>query len=815
MCHLDNNLNWIHAGKTVDMCVNGDDNATVASKLEALGNLKKYPQNASQKEIEHYIDRNMKILRSIIPLINDCTRDFKHTYLMNNPFIKYMISIVVNQCKVLDTEPLELALELLKALEDAATHHAQLSLITALRKKNGTYKSCLHYCNHLLLLLENTPKKGNVEVCGLVNELLIDGLVKGIDSQVVDTVLSIIYLMNQINTEGAISVYTCLYMEELKKQIFTFDTKTLLNILQFMYRCAYCEDGLYTSTMEALLYKYEFMVHEEKSMLLLLLPYLKHIYLMTTPSISSNIYSEECQMLNTMLRSEFETHIDLMPHNDMINHCLALSLIFKQNSVIRKILVKNIESDMVHSLDGTTFLKLLSCCNTLYINSSAVNISRLFSKIAQKKLASCSGPQLLHGFKCLTQIVARRHRKYLVPLVNDVLEKNKSNCSAIIEVLHLYVSLNMQRYNMTILETGFMLLFPHVSAAMVQSGNTEKLGALALNSDVDFNGSDLPNVVKTTDGLLSVMCLQDKTSEQIDHRCFEQISPAVIYIDKSDSVTEVIPLKGLIKLLQCLTKIELELSYVLTLFSIIQTSIEKQIRYKSDVGFHDLADIIKCLTTSRVVYAKLANGILDRILHCAERLDDPEVAAVMLRFIEFTNNAEYSAKLAQPLFDFCLRKPTAVLMDVLEYQRYKRPLFYAAYMELMQPQSTSVPDGFGGMVKYGLVMGNNANSFPINHKLPHSQAGKRRQILSDWLSKRFEGYAFEEHWMIDNITVDFFYPDIRTVVHILRAQDCFHDGIKCHLKSEMWLFCEILKLKQIRVILVPERCLNQLLSTLK
>ncbi|GFE52890.1 complex i intermediate-associated, putative [Babesia ovis] len=810
---LQENLKWMEDAKEVKHCVNTESNLAVSTKLDTLGNLKKLSKHASSQEIQQYIVRNLSILDQMLPLIRNCTPEFKHTYLMDNAFVRYVVALCVTYRNNLPKETLEMAIQFVMVIEAPAIYDSLFRLIDALRSIPGTLHSCIGHLNNLLLLVHNTDNiLDSQEIYEVGRQLVFDVVATSIDINGVGVMLSVLNLLRQRYPDDEYLLdITSAYMHEVKHRLFVLEPSALLNVLQFMYRCTYVDDGLYTKTMEALLYKYDLMSFEEKSTLLLLLPFLKHVYLLSTPNITTNIYSEECQMLNAMLRREFENEIEYMPFDDMITHCLAISLMFKQSSVIRKILLKTIDNVMIESINARTFLKLLSCCNTVYITSSSVDVSRLLSKVAHTKLAACSGPELLHGFKSLAQIVARRHRKYLVPLVHDVLQKNKSDCMAIIECLHLYIALQLQRTNLNILETGFVLLFPHMKS-QIDGGSNMSASPLTnidlivknVGGNLLLSHSDKESVdISETTGLGNMASV----TKPLKHGSHKK-DMDVLYIDKSESTVETIPLSGLIKLLECLTKMELELSRMAPIFSLLQTSILRKIKYNSNVSFHDLSEVLRSLTDSRVICSELADVILDRVYNCPERLDDPECAAIILRFIEFTNHGDYASKLSQPLFEFCLRKCTPALVEVLEYQQYKRPEFHAAYLDLMRPVSTEVADGFGGMIKHSPVMADDFDVLLRSVKLPRSTTGKNHQLLAELLTTYSKGEHFEEHYKIDNIVVDFFYPNLCTAVQILRSQDCYYDGEWVHIKSRMWLLCEILRLKGIRVILIPERGLK-------
>ncbi|ORM41095.1 Mediator of RNA polymerase II transcription subunit 31 [Babesia sp. Xinjiang] len=795
---LEENLKWMEDVKDVRQYVDTEANLTLSNKLDTLADLKRCPQNASKEETGQYMMRTLNILDQMLPLIRRCTREFKHTYIMDNAFVRYVVGMTVTHRNLISKEALTMALNFVVALESPAIYDVLLKLINALRLLPNTVNLCLDHCNNLLLLLENTGATENTdEVCNVALQLLFQALVEGIDIDALAVTLSVLSILHQKSPdEKQLEEITSLYMNEVKSRIFTLEPAAMLNLLQFMYRCAYVDDELYKVTMEAFIYTYNLMSHEEKSTLLLLLPFLKHMYLLTTPNISTNIYSEECQMLNSMLRREFENKIEHMSFDDMITHSLAISLMFKQSGVVRKLLLKTINKDMIGAISGRTFLKLLSCCNTLHITSSSIDVSRLLSKAAHAKLAESTGTDMLHGFKCLAQIAAHRHRKYLVPLVYDILEKNKTDCLAIIECLHLYVSLRMQRVNLNVLETGFALLFPHLKLQIAEEHGADFKQFGGVDDMLTRFGSN--GLLPPEDGAQGSMPTTRRRKKDSD----------VLYIGQSESVADAIPLRGLIKLLDCLTKMELELAQMIPIFGLIQTSILKRVKYNSSVSFYELAEVLKSLTESRVVCSELADVILDRVCHCPERLDDPESAATILQFIEFTGHGDCSSKLSQPLFEFCLRKPTTPLMELLEYQRYKRPDFHAAYTELMKPVSTDVPDGLGGVIKHAPVLGSHIELLEQTVKLPRATTGKSHQALKDWLTRHFSGESFEEYYKIDNLVVDFFCPNLGTAVQILKSQDCYCDGQWVHLKSRMWLLCEILRLKGIRIILIPERGLK-------
>ncbi|GIX61874.1 SOH1-like protein [Babesia caballi] len=827
---LQDNLKWLEDVRDAKRYVGTDDNLALANKLETLTHLKKCPQNASDAEITQYLTRTWSILEQLLPLLRKCTTDFKNTYVMDNAFVKHAAATTVQYQHLLSRDIVTKALDFLVALETSEVRDVLMRLIGTLRQMQNTEHLCLEHCNNLLLVLHNTGGRIDCrEIYDLVTQSLFRVIVDGIDIDALSVGLSVLHIMQQHFPEDqGLQELVDLYIREVKNNIFALETASLLNLLQFMYRCSYVDDGLYRVTMEALLYKYDTMTGEEKGTLLLLLPFLKHMCLLHTPDIAVNVYSEECQMLNATLRREFERRIEHMPFDEMVTYCLALSLMFKQSSVVRKLLLKNLQKDAVAAVDGHTFLKLLSCCNTLHITSSSIDVSRLLSKTAHEKLDGRTGPELLQAFKSLAQIVAKRHRKHLVPLVQNCLEKNKEDCGAIIECLHLYATLNMQRVDGHVLERGFALLFPHLEmptrrdagelhyeplktiANLVMGERRQKL--LRRKNELCEPAGD----THAHELIFTTPCI-GKGQTKLDPNRKHKHEAYVCYVNTSNSVVEAIPLRGLIKLLECLVKMELDLAHLVPIFSLIQTSILKRIKYNSAVSIFDLAAILNALTESRVVCTELRDAILDRVYRYPELLDDPECAASILRFIEFTDCRDYAEKLSQPLFEFCLRKPTPALMEVLEYQRHKRPEFHAKYVELMRSVPTEVPDGLGGMVEHGPVLGSDLESPALAVRLPRATGSKSHQRVKEWLLEHVSGQEFEEYYQIGNLVVDFFYPDLGTAVQILKAQDCYgrfkqNNGIfvaacgpAVHLKSRMWLFREILRLEGVRVVMVSER----------
>ncbi|CDR96489.1 hypothetical protein, conserved [Babesia bigemina] len=819
---LQENLVWLKDSANAKKAVVTETDVSLANKLAALSNLKRCPGNASNDEITQYMMRKFGILKQMLPLISQCTPEFKQTYVMGNEFVRYVVAMTVKNQHLLTKEILTEALDFLVVLESPDVRDVLFMLLGALHKMPDTETLCLKHCNNLLLLLQNTGGRVDTnEIYDLVTSVIFKVIIAGIDIDALGAALSVLHIMREHYPEDKqLQELTTIYIGELKRHIYALEPAALLNVLQFMYRTAYADDALYTSAMEALLYNFDLMTSEEKSTLLLMLPFLKHMCLLLTPNIATNVYSEECQMLNAALRKEFEHKIEYMPFEEMITFCLAISLMFKQSGVVRKLLLKNIQKPMVAAVDGKTFLKLLACCNTLHINSSYVDVSRLLSKMARGKLAGGTGPELLQAFKSLAQISAKRHRKYLIPLVQDALEKNKSDVAAIIDCLHLYVTLNMQRINANVLESGFSLLFPHlnprnqINVTQIQCGSaevvTDKVAEEVLGH---LSAGQCEGLGATGEGVMVNDCCDPSSVStpahhegtlRTDNKMAVKKDTDLLYIAKSGSVAKDIPLRGLIKLLECLTKVELDISHVQPIASLIQTSILQKVKYNSTVSMVDLTAVLKQLTESRIVCAELADVILDRVYNCPDLLDDLECAATILQFIEFTNHGDYATKLSQPLFEFCLRKPTTTLMEVLDYQKYRRPDFYTAYMEMMQPAPYDVPDRLGGVVEHTPIMGTDVEALARDLRLPQATGGKSHHVLKQWIDKHDNGHEYVEFHKIDNLVVDFYYPGLRTAVQVIKRQDYYacHRGV--HLKSKMWLFCDLLRMRGIRVIVVPE-----------
>ncbi|KAK1933203.1 hypothetical protein X943_002664 [Babesia divergens] len=825
---LEDNLKWLNNARHVKQYVAKEGNISLCNKLDVLAHMEKCPVNAPNEKAVLYIARTVSVLGQLLPLISETDVDFRQNYVMGTPFIQYVITLMGNYHHLLSKDMLINSLEFLSSLSSPALCDLMKDLLKTLRQMPHTLGICLDHCRNLLLLLHNTGCGPiSYDIHALATEVIFDSIVAGIDIKQISTSLSILHVLRQQSPDDAhLGELTALYLNEVKNDIFGLDSATLLNILQFIYRCAYTDDVLYTTTMESLLYKYELLTLDEKSTLVLLLPFLKHMCLMRTPNISTNIYSEECQMLNAMLRREFENIIMQMQFDDMVTHCLALSLMFKQSGVIRKLLLRSIDSNFVESMDGQGFLKLLSCCNTLHITSSCIEVSRLLSKSAHK-LLDCNGPDALFGFKSLSQITARRHRKYLVPFVENVLLKNKDDCASIIECLHVYASLNMQRINSQVLKSGFDLLFPHLINRIDAPKDTSVVDILKTHSPgcvgraLDAFPKGIPNDTTCMVIQPSTATTHISTGSPEGERIVRlENGSTVLYIPASETIAHAIPLRGLCKLLECLTKLELGLESLVPLFSLLQTSILAKVKYNSSVKFSEISVVLKCLTESRIVYADLADTILDRVYHCPELLEDPASASIILQFIEFTNHKDYSSKLSKPLFEFCLRKPTAELMEVLEYQRYKRPEFYASYMDLLRPSPLEIPDGFGGVVKHGALMSQDYGTLLSVRRLSRPPGGKRQHILSQWLSDQPEWQGFEEYYKIGNLILDLFHPKHRLAVLILRSQDCYGGfksdnrlyfavyRAKVHLKGRMWLICQILRLQGVRVLLIPEHAIT-------
>ncbi|GBE59452.1 hypothetical protein, conserved [Babesia ovata] len=788
---LQENLVWLKDASNAKKGIITETDVSLANKLAALSNLKRCPENASSVEIAQYMLRNFSILKQMLPLMSQCTAEFKHTYAMGNEFVRYVVAMTVKHQHLLTKEIITEALDFLVALESSDVRDVLFTLINALHQLPDTETLCLQHCNNLLLLLQNTGGRIDTkEVYDLVTSVVYKVIIAGIDIDALGAALSVLHIMRQHHPEDKqLDELTTVYIGEVKHNMYALEPAALLNVLQFMYRSAYVDDALYTSSMEALLYNIDLMTFEEKSTLLLLLPFLKHMCLLLTPNIATNVYSEECQMLNAALRKEFENKIEYMPFEEMITFCLAISLMFKQSGVVRKLLLRNIQRPMVEAVDGETFLKLLACCNTLHINSSYVDVSRLLSKMARGKLAGGTGPELLQAFKSLAQIAAKRHRKYLIPLVQDALEKNKTDVAAIIDCLHLYATLNMQRINANVLDSGFALLFPHINpqnqipTSQMQCSSVEGAAdkvsgeGLAHVSTGGWEGVRATGEAATSDASTVPFAVSapigHTDTTDTDHKIAIKRETDVLYIAKSNSVAKDIPLRGLIKLLECLTKVELDMSYVQPISSLLQTSILQKVKYSSNVSMVDLAAVLKQLTESRIVCAELADAILDRVYHCPDQLEDTDSAATILQFIEFTGHGGYATKLSQPLFEFCLRKPTATLMEVLEYEKCKRPQFYAAYMEMMQPASYDVPDRLGSVAEHTPIIGTNLGALARDLRLPRATGGKSHQALKQWITKHDSGYEYVEFHEIDNLVVDFYYPGLRTAVQVIKRQDCY------------------------------------------
>lgn len=806
---LESNLKWLERHKQASSYFDQESHVKLRNKLNTLAHMQKCPPNAPTEKLQQHISQQLAILDQLQPLILECSLGFRQQYLTGNNFVQYVLAMLTMHHAHLDQDMLIKAISFVNSLASVEQRDLMTNLIRALGKLPGTVDICLHHTRDLLALLHNEQGETiSIELFGVSKNLIYRSIVEGIDINEVSSLLSILHMLHKAFSEDShLSELTDLYVKELKHNIFCLDPATLINVLQFIYRRRYTDDELYTTVMESLLYKYNLMTVEEKSTLLLLLPFLKHLHLLQTPDISANVYSEECQMLNANLRREFENLVDSMPLDDMVTHCLAISLMFRQSKVIRKMLLASITPGLVNKLDAQGFLKLLSCCNTLHITSSDIEASRLLSKTAHAKLVDCNGADLLLGFKSLAQITAKRHRKYLVPLVQNVLNSKVANGPSVIECLHLYVTLNMQRLNPNVLESGFNILFPHIKGLIPEEAKKDTVehsaGATGDHTEKVQQSDDITAPASEASRLMTMVprtpCKHQNPNKESE----------VIYIEASHRVVQEIPLKGLCKLLECLTKMELPLERMIPTYMVLQTSVLSQVKYNSSVSTGALTGILRSLTECRVVLPDLANTILDRIHNCPELLDDPEAAAGILRFVEFTEQMDYSSKLSKALFEYCLAKPTTDLMEVLEYQRYKRPEFYEAYMEMLQPLSLEIPDGIGGIVERGPVIQNNHAALLRNVSLSRVPAGKRQQQLSRWLAEQPYGQGFEECVKIDNVIVDFFNPQTQMAILLLRPQDynTYYDGV--HLKSRMWLICSILRLKGIKVVVVPETTLSR------
>ncbi|KAK1444907.1 hypothetical protein BgAZ_108130 [Babesia gibsoni] len=808
---LVDNLKWIELPREVKSQIGMEGNLTLCNKLNALTHMKRCDPKAREEVIISHIARSLSILEQLLPLIVGCSVQFKQEYVTSAPFVKYVIDMLEVHHTLLSKELLMKALSFVNAVASTDYIGITMKLLQSLSTMPETQDVCLNHCNDVLKLLHNTPESIiSQELCDISMEALFKTVVAGIDTSMVETSLSLLYLLlHHFPDYDRLQEVTKLYMREVKHHIFCLDPSILINVLQFIYRCKYTDDELYTTAMESLLYKYEHMTFNEKSTLLLMLPYLKHLCLLKTPNISRNAYSEECQMLNSTLRREFENLVMSMSPNDMVTHCLAISLMFKQSKVVRKLLLKSITPAFLESLDSHGFLKLLSCCNTLHIDSSYIEVSRMLSKAVHAKLTGSNGADLVLAFKSISQITARRHRKYLIPLVMEALEANSQKGESLIECLHLYVALNMQRIDGTVLEHGISMLFPHMQKI---ENNNEYVMESTGRPDLDTHN------FKTLgdDGIsIATTAIESPENGRIDvsgkhnrKRVYD-----ILYIPRSDNVASEIPLKGLCKLLECLTKMESPLERLIPLFCLLQTSILMRIKYSSSVGIGTLAGILRSMTECRIVQGELATVILDRIYNYPELLEDAESAAHVLKFVEFTNHMDYQSKLSKPLFEYCLRKPTAELLEVLEYQRYKRPDFYSAYTDMMDPSPPKMPDGPDGIVNDSPLIQNNYGSILSTVRISRPSGGKRQQILSQWLLDQPDGQGFEEYYRIGNLVVDFFNPKSSTAVLILRNQDHYTYNKGFHLKNRMWLTYSMLRLQGISVIMVPEAVLVGKVST--